>query len=390
MGGRRRWLVVAAAFGSMFTVFAVVYSFGAFFESMAREFHANRAATSAVFSITVFLYFALGSVTGVLADRLGPRPVLAAGALAMTGGLLLTSLAPSIWLGYLSYGLGVGIGVACGYVPMVAAVGGWFTRGRSLALGLAISGIGFGTLVGAPVSAALIRSLGWRETLVVQAVAALVLMLACAGLAQRPPVPATADLRVGAAVRTRRFAALYVNGVLAGFALFIAFAHLAPFAVRRGTDPVAAAALIGVIGAASAVGRLALSGIAEPLGALRAFQATALLFSASFAIWLLAPTYPGLVAFAAVLGVGYGGWVALAPSVVVELFGTERMGGTIGALFTGPGLGALVGPPLAGFLVDRTGSFTPAIATALALAAVGLLPILGLRVSSSHGDRQPG
>lgn len=382
--------MVAAAFGSMFTVFAVVYSFGAFFDSMAREFHAGRAATSAVFSITVFLYFTLGSLTGLLADRLGPRRVVAAGALAMAAGLVLTSLAPSIWLGYLTYGVGVGIGVACGYVPMVAAVGGWFTRGRSLALGLAISGIGFGTLVGAPVAAALIKSLGWRQTLVLQAAAALILLAVCAALAERPPHSATSDLRVGAALRTRRFAAMYVNGVMAGFALFIAFAHLTPFAIHRGTDPVAAAALVGVIGAGSAVGRLALSGIAEPLGPVLAFQATALLFAASFAVWLLAPSYPWLVVFAAALGVGYGGWVALAPSVVAELFGTERMGGTIGALYTGPGLGALVGAPLAGFMVDRTGSYTPAIATALVLAAVGFLPVLGLRVSSSHGDRQPG
>ncbi|HEX6351165.1 MAG TPA: MFS transporter [Candidatus Dormibacteraeota bacterium] len=381
---------MAAAFGSMFTVFAVVYSFGAFFDSMAREFHAGRAATSAVFSITVFLYFTLGSVTGALADRVGPRRVLVVGALVMAAGLGLTSVSPSIWLGYLSYGLGVGIGVACGYVPMVAAVGGWFTRGRSLALGLAISGIGFGTLVGAPVAAALIKSFGWRETLVLQAAATLVLLAVCAALAERPPVAAATDLRLGAAVRTRRFAALYLNGTMAGFALFMAFAHLTPFAIRRGTEPVAAAALVGVIGAGSAVGRLALTGIAEPLGAVRAFQTAALLFAASFAVWLLAPSYAGLVVFAAALGVGYGGWVALAPSVVAELFGTERLGGTIGALYTGPGLGALVGAPLAGFMVDRTGSYTPAIATALVLAAVGFLPVLGLRVSSSHGDRQPG
>lgn len=65
------WLVVFAAFLSMFTVSAVAYSFGAFVNPMIAEFHAGRAAVSAVFSVTVFLYFLVGSVTGLLSDGSG-------------------------------------------------------------------------------------------------------------------------------------------------------------------------------------------------------------------------------------------------------------------------------------------------------------------------------
>ena len=383
---------MAAAFGSMFTVFGIAYSFGAFFEPMAREFHTNRASTAAVFSITAFLYFGLGSVTGAIADRVGPRRVLAFGAVVIGAGLILTAHTPSIWLGYLSYGLGVGIGTACGYVPMVAAVGGWFTRGRSFAIGVAVTGIGFGTLLVAPLAAALIKGVGWRQTYLLFGVASLVVLLACAALAERPPGGAQANLRVGPAVRTREFAGMYASGLLVSFSLFVAFVHLAPFAAQRGADPVAAAALIGVIGAASAVGRLALGGVAERIGAVRAFQSATVLLAISFGIWLCFQSYAGLAVFAIALGVGYGGWVALSPSVLAELFGPERLGGTAGALFTSAGVGALLGPPLAGLLVDRTGSYTVAIAAALGLGLISIPPILWLpvrRVSSSHGDRQP-
>ena len=383
---------MAAAFGSMFTVFGIAYSFGAFFEPMAREFHTNRASTAAVFSITAFLYFGLGSVTGAIADRVGPRRVLAFGAVVIGAGLILTAYTPSIWLGYLSYGLGVGIGTACCYVPMVAAVGGWFTRGRSFAIGVAVTGIGFGTLLVAPLAAALIKGAGWRQTYLLFGVASLVVLLACAALAERPPGGAQANLRVGPAVRTREFAGMYASGLLVSFSLFVAFVHLAPFAAQRGADPVAAAALIGVIGAASAVGRLALGGVAERIGAVRAFQSATVLLAISFGIWLCFQSYAGLAVFAIALGVGYGGWVALSPSVLAELFGPERLGGTAGALFTSAGVGALLGPPLAGLLVDRTGSYTVAIAAALGLGLISIPPILWLpvrRVSSSHGDRQP-
>src|SRR5439155_3498872 len=142
-------------------------------------------------------------------------------------------------IGYLTYGLGVGIGTACGYVPMVAAVGGWFDRGRSLAIGVAVTGIGFGTLLVAPLAAALIKSLGWRPTYVVLGIASLVVLLACAALAERPPAAARrADLRLGAAVRTREFIGMWVCGLLVSFSLFMAFVHIAPFAAQHGADPV--------------------------------------------------------------------------------------------------------------------------------------------------------
>ncbi|MEP7104856.1 MAG: MFS transporter [Chloroflexota bacterium] len=382
---------MAAAFVSMFTLFGIAYSFGAFFEPMAREFHINRASTSAVFSITAFLYFGLGSVTGAIADRIGPRPVMVFAALVTSAGLVLTSFTSSIWLGYLSYGLGVGIGTACGYVPMVAAVGGWFTRGRSLAIGVAVTGIGFGTLLGAPLAAAVIRGLGWRQTYLLMGIASLVLLLGCAALAERPPAGPRADLRLGAAVRTREFVGMWVCGLLVSFSLFMAIVHIAPFATQHGADPVLAAALIGIIGAASVVGRLALGGIAARIGSVRAFQTAVVLLAFSFAIWLLVPSYAGLAVFAVALGVGYGGWVALSPSVLADLFGAKGLGGTVGALYTSAAVGSLLGPPFAGFLVDRTGSYTVAIGTALALGIASILPVLWLpsgRVQSIYGDRQ--
>ena len=61
---RSAWFVVAAAFIAGFVVFGVMYSFGTFFEPMAAEFHANRAATSAFFSITGLVFYMSGSLTG--------------------------------------------------------------------------------------------------------------------------------------------------------------------------------------------------------------------------------------------------------------------------------------------------------------------------------------
>ena len=381
MDGREGWRNVAAAFASMATVFGVAYSFGAFFDPMADEFSAGRSATSLVFSITAALYFTLGLVSGRAVDRWGPRPVLLVAAAAMGTGLLLTSLVDRLWVGYLTYGLGVGIGVACGYVPMVAVVGGWFVRRRSLALGLAVSGIGVGTLVVAPLAAALIDDMGWRSTYRWFALASVVSLVACSFVATAPPRHEVAGDVAPAEARDPAFVVLYVSGLLVSLALFLVFIFLTPFAEDQGIGEVAAASLVGVVGAASVVGRLLLGGMADRLGAVRTYRACFLSMAVSYLLWLGTTTYPWLLLFAVVFGVSYGGFIALSPAVMADIFGTAAMGRLVGLQYTSAGIGALVGPPLAGLVVDSTDTYRWAIAGAMALAVGGWAVLGRLRVA---------
>ena len=130
------WLAALSAFIAGFVVFGVMYSFGVFFTPMEAEFDASRTATSVFFAITGTLFYFFGSITGRLSDRFGPRRIVTAGAVIMGAGLMLTALAPRMWIGYLTYGVGAGIGASCVYIPTLALVGGWFIRHRTTALGL--------------------------------------------------------------------------------------------------------------------------------------------------------------------------------------------------------------------------------------------------------------
>jgi MFS family permease len=82
----------------------------------------------------------------------------------LTGiGLAIASAARSLTEVYAAYGLGVGLGVGCAYVPALGAVQRWFVRPRGFASGLAVSGIGVGTLVMPPLATFFIDAVGWRE-----------------------------------------------------------------------------------------------------------------------------------------------------------------------------------------------------------------------------------
>jgi MFS family permease len=383
----RAWRMVAAAFVAMCATYAVAYSFGAFFKPMAAEFGAHRSATSAVFSITVLVWCILGPVTGHLSDSFGPRIVVATGAIVMGLGLALTSMIDRLWLGYLTYGFGVGVGVACAYVPMVAVVGGWFLRRRNTALGIAVAGIGFGTVFGAPIAAALISHLGWRATYLAFAAATTTVLLGCAWIVERPPVHVTPSrVQLRDALRSPAFGFLYASSVTVSIVIFVPFVYLPSFARDRGASEFASAALVGIIGGASVAGRMGLGSLADRAGVVRLYQASFLVLALSYGIWLAATSYPVMIAFALVMGAGYGGYVALSPAVIAHLFGTNRMGTVLGALYTSGGIGAMVGPPLVGLIIDRTGSYRIAIAAAFAVALASFALLIPLRRYERLGE----
>src|SRR5262249_15522723 len=141
---------------------------------------------------------------------------------------------------YAAYGLGVGLGVGCSYVPAVGAVQRWFRRRRGFASGLAVSGIGVGTLVMPPLASLLIDALGWRNAYLILGAVAAVVGAGMALLIENDPrdrglapdgdalqsAAQTARL-AGASVRdaitSRRFALLYAACLVCSFGVFVPF-----------------------------------------------------------------------------------------------------------------------------------------------------------------------
>ena len=388
----RAWLTVMSAFAASFIVFGVIYSFGVFLKPMAAEFHVGAVGSSAFFSITAALFYSSGALAGCLADRFAPRVIVAVGAAILGSGLCLTAAADRIWLCYLAYGIGVGIGGACCYMPSLAIVGGWFIRRRNTALGVAAAGTGCGTMVFPPLAAELIQRYGWRTTNIIFGIAAGVVLLGCAVVVASPPIArSTGDSRhpLKTIFGSRPFVMLYLSWVLATTALFVPFVFLPGFARDHGASEVASAALVSVIGGASIIGRLILGPIGDRLGVLQVFKFTVFMMAISYAIWLFLSSYVWLIVFAAMLGIGYGSRIASVPSVLIEYFGLGNIGAVLGVFFTASGLSAVIGPLLAGLAVDLTASYSGGIVFALAVGLLGFVAIARLRSPSQFERIRP-
>ncbi|VWD49927.1 MFS transporter [Burkholderia contaminans] len=401
------WYVVAAAFAVTFVGFGSAYTFSAFVESLQRDFAASRGQISLVFSLAGFLYFGFGIVSGPLADRFGSRRLAVAGMLLTGIGLAAAGVAHTLVQVYVAYGLGVGLGVGCAYVPAVGAVQRWFVRRRGFASGLAVAGIGVGTLVMPPLASALIAHVGWRGAYITLAVIVVVIGAGMAlliendprgrgllpdGEAAHEPVEgggakagvrdaaasvsgATASRKPAAgatvreAVTSRSFASLYAACLICSFGVFVPFVHLVPYALDHGVSSSTAVLLLGAIGVGSTAGRFFLGGLADRFGRRTSLLAMFAGMAVALVAWAGAGTVATLAAFALVFGVFYGGWVAVLPAVVMDYFGGRNVSGIIGVLYTSVAFGTLIGPTAAGFIYDAGGGYlVPILASAAANA----------------------
>jgi MFS family permease len=368
------WFVVAGTFAVTFVGFGCAYSFSAFLLPLQHDFAASRGSISLVFSIAGFFYFGLGVISGPLADRYGARLLAVVGMIITGAGLVAASLAQTLLQVYLAYGLGVGLGIGCSYVPAVAAVQRWFLRRRGFASGLAVSGIGVGTLVVPPIAKLMIDALDWRETYLILGIVAILIGAGLAllieddpgrrglGVDGDPPAVDAAAPSEGSALRSvitsRRFFGLYAACFICSFGLFVPFVHLVPYALDHGIASSAAVLLVGAIGVGSTAGRFLLGGMADRLGRPLSFLIMFVGMGLSFVIWLFATSLWPLAAFALVYGIFYGGFVALAPAVVIDYFGSRQASSLIGIVYTSVAFGTLIGPSAAGFVFDVSHSYT--------------------------------
>lgn len=359
----RAWTAAGAAALANGVAFGTTYTFGTFFDSMATEFGANRGSTAIIFGVTLLFFFGFGVISGPLSDRVGAHRLLAVGGTIFVVGLLATSRVHNLYLGYLTYGTGVGLGSGMFTAPLTATVGRLFVRRRTLALGLVAAGSGCGTLTLIPLSQRLIEQHGWRTAYVVLALIGAVAFTVAFPAVRVPRAEGqTADASVVARLRASArllhdgfFARMFAATTLMSIGLFIAFGFIVTFAKDQSIASDRASRLMSIVGLASIAGRLLLTGVAGRLGAVRMFQLALGIQPLAYVVWLVAAgDYRLLLVFVIMLGAAYGGFVAISPEVLIARYGTADLGTRLGTNFLAYGIGGLIGPPLAGWVADAT------------------------------------
>jgi MFS family permease len=376
MNPRYGWVMVAL--GAFMTCIAIgaMFSLAVFLQPITASTGWSHTAVSAAMTIGFLAMGAAGFGWGALSDRIGPRFVVLAGAVLLGLGLFLASRAQSPLQFQLAFGLLVGVAIGSFFSPMIAAVMGWMTAHRGLAVALVSVGVGVAPVTMSPFAAWLITQMDWRAALGVLAVLVWVTLIPAALFARRPPATQAAEQAAeGPPMKLRDafVSAPFVVLALTFFACCAAHAgpifHTVTYAMTCGIAPLAAVTVYSVEGLAGLGGRLALGVLADRLGVKRVLIAGLLIQAVAAGLFAAASKLGEFYLIAAIFGFAYGGVMPLYAVLAREYFGQRILGAVFGAAAMVSSLGMALGPAVGGWIYDTFGRYTWMY---LGSAAIGL------------------
>uniref|UniRef100_A0A8D0L171 Solute carrier family 16 member 12 n=1 Tax=Sphenodon punctatus TaxID=8508 RepID=A0A8D0L171_SPHPU len=320
------------------------------------------------------------------------------GGLLASAGLILSSFATSLEHLYLSLGVLTGLGFALCYSPAIAMVGKYFNKRKALAYGIAMSGSGIGTFILAPVVQLLIEQFSWRGALLI--LGGFVLNLCVCGALMRP-IAVHKDHRTPeqeyvleaqkqdlkqlsicsplikawshkclcrCSWQEYNFLLMPDFLVLAVSVLFMAygcsplFVYLVPYALSVGVSHQQAAFLMSILGVVDIIGNITFGWLTDRR-CLKKYRHICYLFAVGMdgLCCLFLPvlqSFPLLVPFSFTFGYFDGAYVTLIPVVTADVVGTASLSSGLGVVYFLHAVPYLVSPPIAGWLVDTTGSYT--------------------------------
>jgi len=374
------WIVIAAMFVvAMYVGGVVFYGFTAIVEPISLELAWPIWVITLAASLRGVESSLLAPAVGAMVDRFGPRRLMLGGVIITVGGVVLLSQTytlPAYFGAFILITLGTS---TTNMTVVMTVVASWFRRRLGLANGIAVSGFAAGGLL-VPVINALIEGFDWRRAMLVMA-GGLVLMVipllyfvrlpdaahprseAEFGPEAVPGGDATravpeADASVRQALGSRLFWHLVVAYFCFALVIVSVITHIMPFLMSAGMTRFHAGWVAMALPLVSIIGRLGLGWLADRWQSRRVIMLSFLLVTAGMVCFGLTQDRLGwLIPFMLFFTIGYGGAIALRPSLVREHFGRARFGTIFGFLMASSMFGGVIGPPLAGWVYDLSGRY---------------------------------
>jgi MFS family permease len=391
---RGRWVLVI--FGMLINLcLGTIYSWSVFVAPLTSYFTKDLGqvvtASDVLLPFSVFLaFFAITMpFAGKYIDKYGPRNVTIVGGILTGLGWLLASIATSVPMLYVLYGIIGGIGVGIAYGVPVAVSARWFPDRRGLAVGLTLLGFGFSAFFTANIATYLIAAYGVMTTFRIFGVAFVILTILLAlplkfpqagwkPAGWTPPAPVagmaeTCEFRRDEMLRTRSFYALwgcYFIGCLAGL---MAVGIAKPVGSDIGIETGLATLLVGVFAIFNGFGRPVFGALTDKLTPRNTAMVSFVMIAIVSVLMWQVPTVPVYILAFVVLWGCLGGWLAIAPTATGCYFGTGDYPRCYGVLFLAYGAGAIAGPQLAGFIKTSTGSYVGVFPYVMVLAVIGFV-----------------
>lgn len=403
------WRIVALAFLTNYiSVGFVFYSYGVFFKALAADFSGSRLGVSVGLTSMSLISALSAPIVGRYLDRGKTRGLMTAGAVLMAVAFLLASQITALWQFFLVLGFAMGPAVCMlGGLAGSTLVATWFVQKRGVALGIATMGVSISGVLMPPIGTALIAELGWRNTFLVYAAIALVVIAPLTWrfvvatpeeLGQLPDgeLP-TAETRAAAARDERmpstreilsdsRFWMIAIPIALNFFSLSAVLTHTVPYVTDLGISPAGAALVLSASAGAGSVGKPLFGMLTDRMDKRVTLALCAGLQLIGLLMMMYVHDYAFLLIASGIFGIGMGGVVPLHAALVGAAFGRRAFGRVMGLMSPAMLPIQMLGVPFAGHVFDRTGSYR----FAFQVFAAAFVLSLGLVSRLKLPEHEPG
>jgi MFS family permease len=395
------WMVAVSGFIMVVTAVPVFQASAVWAVALESQFGWSRTQLGLALSFTRVEGSLTGPIAGYLVDRMGTRFMVFTGLLVLTVGFFLFSQVQNLWMFYLAYFvMSVGQGQA-GWLTVMTLLNHWFVRHRGMAMGLAMVGMGIGTLILVPVIAWLIDPdadrLGWRRTLEILAVVSLVSAIVLPKVVRNkpedvgqypdgvPPVVATAlnadsepelELTIGQALRTQAFWCISFGHGLGSMVVLAIMSHLGLLLRDMGYGLQTTGWVIMVQTAVAIIFQFLGGWIGDRIPKNVALFIFTAIQGIGVVFLTLGPEMINFYAFAVLFGIGFGGRTPLTTAIRGDYFGRASFGKILGISTVPMNVLLLIAAPMAGFMRDELGDYDMAFLLLAGLNMAGAVLFL--------------
>ena len=343
--------------------------------------------TATQLGIGIALWATVGGIfapiLGRLLDRFGARRIMLAG--IAFGGLLPFALAEMQSLSHL-YVILFFLALctaASTYLPVASIVSNWFVKRRGMAMGIVMMGMGVGGTIMPIITHYLIQSMGWRWTYRIFGISLWILLIPVVALwihgspsdlglkpdgvdndeangetgHDHSDVGSADGFTARQAFRLRSFWGLGLADAITAIPIVSIGVFFIKFSVEAGIDDNVATMAYGCISAIGILGAVVAGAVANKVNR-KVMLSISYALPAIAVLFLFGLKSAGPLFFFAILsGVTVGFRSTLWPLVVGDCFGARAYATVMGFLLIFYQAGTIIGPPLAGYIRDTTGSF---------------------------------
>ncbi|MEX0802167.1 MAG: MFS transporter [Candidatus Binatia bacterium] len=410
------WFVLSIVFLTTLTSAGVRSSPSVLIHPLEAEFGWSRALIASAVSMNLLLFGVAAPISGWLIDKYGPRKVMMGSLALLIVGVSGTMAMDQFWQFFLVWGIIVGLGAGGVGSVLTATVGNrWFVAKRGLALGILGSASSTGQIIFLPLFMAAITYAGWRMGSMALIVVAVILVPLIYLFMRDDPSdvglepygagdPAAASSGGAASLRGMRSGNASITArevvrhptfwllassffVCGGTANGLIGTHLIPHEIDRGIPQMAAASLLGVMGALNMVGTIFSGWMIDRVQPQRWLALVYALRGLSLLILPFVHDISGFFLFAVIYGLDWFATVPPSMAITADTFGRNNVGKVYGWIFMSHQVGAAIMASAAGALRTWLGDYHFAFLSGgvIALIAAGL----ALQIKTKPGEASP-